>query len=253
MALTCGATNACNSNNVTNGSTSSSTNISSSASTTTSTGARLTLVPALATAITLVLRTAVILAARTTSTRISVVVAVGAAAAATMALTGGGDIAQKWSMIGAVVLVHSSASPATRVASTAALLPAPVPADAAAAACASARVAPGSYATPTRAASSTPTKAVSVPLPPILAIVVRHGICALNLVLREIPSIHNLLSGLVLIKIGPSRAMSVHDASYEAAKASRCVRLSPATPTRVSQQSTRSARRGRLQKREEGK
>jgi len=183
----------------------------------------------------------------------SAVVVVGAAAVATMALTGGGDLVEKWSMIVAVVLVHVPASHTTRGASTAALVPAPVAADAAAAACAAARVAPGSSATPTRAASSAPTKAVSALLPPIFAIVVRHGMRALHLVLRESPSIRKLLSGLVLIESVMAQAMSVYDSSHEASKASRCVRPSPAPPTRVAQHGTGGARRGGLQKREEEK
>jgi len=79
----------------------------------------------------------------------SVSVVVRAAAAATMGRAGGDNIAQKWSMIVAVELVHGPASPATRVESTDALVPAPGAADAAAAACAAARVAPGSSATVT--------------------------------------------------------------------------------------------------------
>jgi len=43
----------------------------------------------------------------------SAVVVVGAAAVATMALTGGGDIVKNGSMIVAVVLVHGPASPTT--------------------------------------------------------------------------------------------------------------------------------------------
>jgi len=47
--------------------------------------------------------------------------------------------------------------------------------------------------------------------------------------------------------------MGFHDASHEAAKASKCVRLATATPTMVAQQGKGGAGRGGLKKREERK
>jgi len=153
--------------------------------------------------------------------------------------------------VGTVVLTPGTASLVTGAASTSALLSAHVTAAAAAASCAALRAAPVPAATPTKSASATPTQAVSPTRPPIVAVVVLHGMGARRLVLRYLPSIHELLSWLFLIETVIARAMGFHDASHEAAKAPRCMRLATATPTMLAQQGTGGAGRGVLKQREE--